>query len=124
MPRRSYNTIRKQIEKLEAQARKLEEAAQQKKKQAVAQVVALMKKLGVSPEDMAGARPRRARVAKGAAKKRGAKKGAAKQGAAKKPVAPKYRNAKTGETWSGRGRTPHWLAALEAQGKSREDYRV
>ncbi len=76
MPRRSYEAIRKQIEKLEAQARKLEETAQQKKKQAVAQVVALMKKLGVSLEDMAGARPRRTRAAKGGAKKRAAKKGA------------------------------------------------
>jgi len=45
-------------------------------------------------------------------------------GAARKPVAPKYRNTKTGETWSGRGRTPRWLAELEAQGKSRDDYRV
>jgi len=124
MPRRSYETIRKQIEKLEAQARKLEQAAEQKKKQAVAQVVTLMKKLGVSLEDMARAKPRRARVAKGAAKKRGAKKSAAKKIAAKKPVAPKFRNGKTGETWSGRGRTPRWLAALEAQGKSRDDYRV
>lgn len=123
MPRRSYETIRKQIEKLEAQARKLEEAAEQKKKQAVAQVVALMKKLGVSLEDMAGARPRRSRAAKAGAKG-GAKKRGAKKVAAKKPVAPKFRNAKTGETWSGRGRTPRWLAALEAQGKSREDYRV
>ncbi|MFO1300081.1 MAG: H-NS histone family protein [Burkholderiaceae bacterium] len=124
MPRRSYETIRKQIEKLEAQARKLEEAAEQKKKQAVAQVIALMKKLGVSLEDMAGARPRRTRAAKAGAKKRAARKGAAKKGAARKPVAPKYRNAKTGDTWSGRGRTPRWLAALEGQGKSREDYRV
>ncbi len=121
MPRRSYEAIRKQIEKLEAQARKLEETAQQKKKQAVAQVVALMKKLGVSLEDMAGARPRRTRAAKGGTKKQ---KRAAKKGAARKPVAPKYRNAKTGETWSGRGRTPRWLAELEAQGKSRDDYRV
>ncbi len=123
MPRRSYEALRKQIEKLEAQARKLEEAAEQKKKQAVAQVVALMKKLGVSLDDMAGAKPRRARAAKGGAKG-AAKKRAVKKGAARKPVAPKYRNAKTGETWSGRGRTPRWLAALEAQGKSREDYRV
>ncbi|HLS56969.1 MAG TPA: H-NS histone family protein [Zeimonas sp.] len=119
MPRRSYEAIRKQIEKLEAQARKLEEAAEHKKKLAIAQVVALMKKLGVTLEDMAGAKPRRSRAAKGAAKKRGARKSAAK-----KLVAPKYRNGKTGETWSGRGRTPRWLAALEAQGKSREDYRV
>lgn len=119
MPRRSYESLRKQIEKLEAQARKLEDAAEQKKKQAVAQVVALMKKLGVSIDDLGTARPRRGRPAKGAARKR-----SGTTGAAKKPVAPKYRNGKTGETWSGRGRTPRWLAALEAQGKSREDYRV
>jgi DNA-binding protein H-NS len=124
MPRRSYEAIRKQIEKLEAQARKLEEAAEQKKKQAVAQVVALMKKLGVSLDDMTGAKPRRTRAAKGAAKKRAAKKRGAKKGGPRKPVAPKFRNGKTGETWSGRGRTPRWLAALESQGKSRDDYRV
>lgn len=118
MPRRSYEAIRKQIEKLEAQARRLEEAAAEKKKQAVAQVLALMKKLGVGADDLGPARPRRRRAAKGAAK------GAAKKRGAKKPVAPKFRNGKTGETWSGRGRTPRWLAALEAQGKSRDDYRV
>jgi len=119
MPRRSYEAIRKQIEKLEAQARRLEQAAAEKKKQAVAQVLALMKKLGVSTDDLGSTRPRRRRAAKGAAKKR-----AAKKRAAKKPVAPKFRNGKTGETWSGRGRTPRWLAALEAQGKSLDDYRV
>jgi DNA-binding protein H-NS len=30
--------------------------------------------------------------------------------AKKKPLPPKYRNPKTGETWSGRGRSPAWLA--------------
>jgi len=118
MPRRSYEAIRKQIEKLEAQARKLEEAAAEKKKQAVAQVVALMKKLGVGTDDLGPTRTRRRRAVKGSAK------AAPKKRAAKKPVAPKFRNGKTGETWSGRGRTPRWLAALEAQGRSREDYRV
>jgi DNA-binding protein H-NS len=29
-----------------------------------------------------------------------------------------------GEEWSGRGRMPKWLTALEASGKSRDDYRV
>jgi DNA-binding protein H-NS len=28
----------------------------------------------------------------------------------KPPLPPKYRNPKTGETWSGRGRPPGWLA--------------
>ncbi|SIT45207.1 Histone family protein nucleoid-structuring protein H-NS [Paraburkholderia ribeironis] len=32
---------------------------------------------------------------------------------------PKYRNPKTGETWSGRGRSPSWLA-----GKNRERFLI
>ncbi len=35
------------------------------------------------------------------------------------PAAAKYRNPETGETWSGRGRTPRWL-----DGKSREDFAI
>ncbi|WP_432262803.1 H-NS histone family protein [Cupriavidus sp. TMH.W2] len=31
--------------------------------------------------------------------------------AEKAPLPPKYRNPKTGETWSGRGRAPAWLGA-------------
>lgn len=34
-------------------------------------------------------------------------------------VQPKYRNPETGEQWSGRGKTPRWLA-----GKDREKYRI
>lgn len=112
MARQSYESIRRQIEKLEAQAAKLEAVADEKKKKAIGQVVTLMKKLDVTPEDIVEYRPRRGRAAK---------KTAARP---RKPVAPKFRNTKTGETWSGRGRTPRWLAALEAQGKSREDYRI
>jgi len=29
--------------------------------------------------------------------------------AKKTPLPPKYRNPKTGETWSGRGRSPGWI---------------
>jgi DNA-binding protein H-NS len=38
-------------------------------------------------------------------------------------VAVKYRGP-NGETWTGRGRPPGWLAALEAQGANREVYRI
>lgn len=38
-------------------------------------------------------------------------------------VAPKYRGPK-GETWTGRGRAPRWLVALEAQGKKRENFLI
>ena len=37
--------------------------------------------------------------------------------------AAKYRGP-NGEEWSGRGRMPNWLAALEAEGRGREDFLV
>ena len=37
--------------------------------------------------------------------------------------AAKYRGP-GGETWSGRGRTPRWLTALEAEGRSRTEFAV
>jgi DNA-binding protein H-NS len=37
--------------------------------------------------------------------------------------AAKYRGL-NGEEWSGRGRTPNWLAALEAEGRSREEFLI
>jgi DNA-binding protein H-NS len=43
-----------------------------------------------------------------------------KRPAARKPaLPPKYRNPKTGETWSGRGRAPGWLA-----GKNRDRFLI
>jgi DNA-binding protein H-NS len=39
------------------------------------------------------------------------------------PIAPKYRGP-GGETWSGRGRMPTWLSALEATGHNREEFRI
>lgn len=29
------------------------------------------------------------------------------------PIAPKYRDPKTGATWSGRGKAPHWIASAK-----------
>ena len=41
------------------------------------------------------------------------------RGVAKKmPVAPKYRDPKTGATWSGRGRAPAWI------GKNRDRFLI
>jgi DNA-binding protein H-NS len=34
----------------------------------------------------------------------------------------KYRNPETGETWSGRGRMPKWMALAEQQGRSRDEF--
>jgi DNA-binding protein H-NS len=37
---------------------------------------------------------------------------------------PKYRNPKTGETWSGRGRTARWILQAEREGKSRDKFLI
>ena len=42
---------------------------------------------------------------------------------AKLAVAAKYRGP-NGETWSGRGRAPKWLEALEAQGRQRAEFSI
>src|ERR1700710_844862 len=39
-------------------------------------------------------------------------------------VAPKYRDPKTGETWSGRGGVAGWLAREIKSGKKREDFLI
>ncbi|MES2193616.1 MAG: H-NS histone family protein [Pseudomonadota bacterium] len=41
------------------------------------------------------------------------------------PVLPKFRNpAQPQETWSGRGRQPHWVSDLLATGASLDDCRI
>lgn len=39
-------------------------------------------------------------------------------------VAVKYRNAATGETWTGRGKVPRWLAAEVAKGRTKDQFAV
>jgi len=39
-------------------------------------------------------------------------------------VAPKYRDPKTGETWSGRGATARWITAYEKSGKKRDQFLI
>lgn len=41
----------------------------------------------------------------------------------RKAVEAKYRGP-NGETWTGRGRTPGWLASLEAKGQKRESFLI
>jgi DNA-binding protein H-NS len=118
MPRTSLNQIQKQISRLQAQARKLEAAESAKKQSAVAEVLALMKKLGVTADDLKAG-------ASGAARGRGRPRAeGARKGGARAPVPVKFRDPASGDAWSGRGRTPRWLAAHEAQGRSREEFRV
>ncbi|MCR0981878.1 H-NS histone family protein [Roseomonas populi] len=38
-------------------------------------------------------------------------------------VAPRFRGP-NGETWSGRGRMPKWLSAMEASGRKKDEFRI
>ena len=42
----------------------------------------------------------------------------------RKAVAAKYRNPANTDTWSGRGRVPRWLVALEGAGHKRDEFAV
>ena len=84
------------IEQQIAEAQRAERAG------AIARIRASMAEHGLSLADLS---------AKSAAPKRtGAK------------VAPKYRDAATGDTWSGRGLQPKWLKQALASGKRIEDF--
>jgi len=68
---------------------------------AKAQIVAIMKEYGLSVEDVTGSA--KAKTVK----------------AARIPVAAKYRDDATGDTWTGRGRSPKWI-----EGKDKDQYLI
>lgn len=93
----TYKELIAQKAKLEEQI----ETARAKELEAVIQQVRqTVAEYGLSAEDL-GLAPRRGRRA-----------------GAKAPVPPKYRDPKTGATWSGRGRAPAWI------GKNRDRFLI
>ena len=101
----SYQEILSQIEELK---RKAEGVRQQEMAGAIAEIKRLMSQFGITVEDL-GSGPSRAATAK--SKSRGM-------------VAAKYRDPASGKTWTGRGRRPGWVVALEASGKTLESCRI
>lgn len=73
----------------------------QERAKAVAQVRQLMADYGLTAADLAVGRRRAAG-----------------------PVAAKYRNRTTGESWSGRGLQPKWIKAAISTGAKLEDFAV
>lgn len=96
----TYTELKAQAEALLKQA---EVARRAEIASVVAEIQARMKEYGITLDDL---------------------KGRAKKTKARTAVAAKYRNPATGESWSGRGRTPKWLAEEQAKGRSREAFLV
>lgn len=88
----TYKDLQSQIEKLQKEA---EHARKSELANAIGDIHAKMKEFGISAEDLGF----------------GGKKKAGKT--VRKPVAPKYRNNETGDTWSGRGKPPKWMAGRD-----------
>ncbi|MFM1887351.1 MAG: hypothetical protein RL026_2508 [Pseudomonadota bacterium] len=107
MARISADSLKGKIAELQKKLDKLEKD----KGPGIRQVQALMKKLGISVEDLSSA----------PVAKRGRKPGAKAKAAGSVPI--KYKDEQ-GNTWTGRGRPPKWLAALEAAGRNREEFKI
>ncbi|MDB5972484.1 MAG: histone family protein nucleoid-structuring protein [Hydrocarboniphaga sp.] len=103
----TYNDLLKQIESLTKQAEEIRKAELDS---VIADIKDKMQKHGISLADLRGTEKSAARVSK-----KGASSGS--------KVAAKFRSP-AGETWSGRGRTPKWLAEAEAAGAQRESFAI
>jgi DNA-binding protein H-NS len=115
----TYVELKEQAEDLMRQA---EAARKSEIGAAIADIKAKMAAYGITLDDLGG----KAKAARGRKPKAGkaAKPAKAKPAKARKPVAVKYRNAATNETWTGRGKPPTWLKAQEAAGRKREEFLV
>lgn len=112
--------IQSQIEKLQKQASEIKTREFDK---TVQEILAKMQAFGITVKDLqvGKGRGRKVKVLKtGKAAKRAGSSGNKKSGAV---VAAKYRGP-NGETWSGRGLMPRWLAALVAQGQAKENFAI
>ncbi|WP_426116738.1 H-NS family nucleoid-associated regulatory protein [Massilia sp. PWRC2] len=93
----SYAEYVEQIAKLQSLA---EAARKDEINDAIKKIKELMQLHGVTVNDLSSAR-------------------GPKPAKAKASVAAQFKNPETGETWTGRGRAPRWLA-----GKDKEAYRI
>jgi DNA-binding protein H-NS len=112
--------IQGQIEKLQKQA---QDIRSKEFANTVQDILAKMQAFGITIKDLQTAKPGKvAKVGRGKGKAVSVKAAqtSKKAGAV---VAAKFRGP-NGETWSGRGLTPKWLAALVAQGRTKEEFAI
>jgi DNA-binding protein H-NS len=112
--------IQTQIDKLQKQAAEIRTKDFQS---TVQEILAKMQAFNITVKDLQSAKPAKiSKAARGTVKTTVGKTHKLPK-VAKNPVAAKYRGP-NGETWSGRGLTPKWLAALVAQGQNKEAFAI
>lgn len=116
--------IQNQIEKLQKQAADIRS---REFDATVQDILAKMQAFGITLKDLQGAQRKggKAKASSGRAKAKAKPAAQSKRASSAKgrTVAPKYRGP-NGETWTGRGVTPRWMAALIAQGRSKEEFTI
>jgi DNA-binding protein H-NS len=95
-------TYKQLVDQIEALKKQAEQVRKTELAQVIGEIKEKMAAYGITVADLRG----------------GASKGK------RSAVAPKYRNSKTGDTWSGRGKPPRWLVEAEKGGASREKFLI
>ncbi len=101
------STLQQLLDQKAALEKQIETTRKQAKADTIARVKSMMAEYGLTVADLGG---------KGAGKTASPIKG--------NKVAAKYRNAATGDSWSGRGLQPKWLKAALASGRKLQDFAV
>lgn len=110
----SLKSIETQIRKLQARAQALRE---RDRKPVIAAIVKQMRAHDITPAEITEAfgktrAPKTKAPAKAAATR------------ARKAVPVKFRHPESGNTWTGRGRTPRWILEAEQAGTDRSSFAV
>ena len=95
---KTYKELQAEIQELQARAESQRQAELQK---AIDDIREKMTEYGITVQDLMGSGKRGRKPASGST------------------VRPKYRNPETGDTWTGRGKPPRWIA-----GKDKEQYLI
>ena len=114
--------IQVQIEKLQKQASEIRVREFDK---AVQEILVKMHAFGITLKDIQTekARNTEAKIKTAATAESVGRKVERKGGKAFTVVSAKYRGP-DGETWSGRGLTPRWVAALMTQGRAKDEFSI
>lgn len=97
--------------------KQIERTQREERQSALNEIRKLMDEYGLTLGDLGG-RSGAPKAARGSANTAGA------GGRSGVKVAAKYRDAQTGDAWSGRGLQPRWLKAALASGKKLSDFAV
>lgn len=91
---------------------------------AISQVRTLMSQYGLTLADIGSKVAAKTKVTKTAATPPAVKAPRSSKGKKTGKVAPKYRDASTGQTWSGRGLQPNWLRAALGSGRGIAEFKL